>query len=131
MRSANSGSARPTSRVRAVALAAVLGASFVVSACGSDSDADPAATGTGSIATNLTIKDFAFSPQPLEVPMGTVVKVVNEDDAPHTATADDTSFDTGDLGWGESKDITLSAEGEITFHCDIHDYMKGVIRVTA
>lgn len=79
----------------------------------------------------LTIKDFAFSPEPLKVPKGTVVKVTNEDDAAHTATADDgTAFDTGSLGQGDSKEITLSKVGEFPYHCSIHDYMKGVIQVT-
>jgi len=107
--------------------------SFFVAACGGDSDsAEPAADGdAGGGGMTLTIKDFAFSPQPLEVKKGTVVKVVNEDDAAHTATADDKSFDTGDLGKGDSKEITLSKEGEIAFVCSIHDYMKGVIQVTA
>ncbi len=112
-------------------LAAVLGISLLAGACGGDSDSKPAASGGGGGAVTLNIKDFAFSPNPIEVPKGTIVKVVNDDDAAHTATADDKSFDTGELGKGDSKDITLSEEGEIAFHCAIHDYMKGVIQVTA
>lgn len=113
-------------------LAAVLGISFLAGACGGDSDSKPAASsGGGGGAMTINIKDFAFSPNPIEVPKGTVVKVVNDDDAAHTATADDKSFDTGELGKGDSKDITLSKEGEIAYHCAIHDYMKGVIQVTA
>lgn len=122
-----------TGRVRAVVLAGALAVSMAAGACGGDSDtsgaAEPAADGGG--AMTLTIKDFAFSPTELKVPKGTVVKVTNSDDAAHTATADDKSFDTGDLGKGDSKEITLAKEGEITFHCTIHDYMKGVIQVTA
>lgn len=113
---------------------AALGLTAVAGACGSDSDGDSAAAGAGGATAGgrgnvLTIKDFAFSPEPLSVPVGTVVKVVNEDDAPHTATADDMSFDTGELARGESAEITLSAAGEFSYQCDIHDYMRGVIRV--
>lgn len=80
----------------------------------------------------LTIKDFAFTPEPLVVTEeGTVVKVTNRDDAAHTATADDESFDTGTLDKGASTEITLSEAGEIAYHCTIHDYMRGVIRVGA
>ena len=125
---------RPTG---AAALAVALGLTVLAGACGGDSDADsdaggtaPAAMSTGDPKT-LTIKDFAVGPQPLVVPEGTVVTVTNEDDAAHTATAEDNSFDTGSLGRGDSKDITLSEEGEIDFVCSIHDYMNGVIRVTA
>ena len=105
---------------------AALGLAIVAGACGSDSDPDPAAAPGGDV---LTIENFAFSPDPLTVPVGTVVRVVNQDDAPHTATADDMSFDTGELGRDESKEITLSTAGEIAYQCDIHDYMRGVIRV--
>ena len=111
---------------------AAIGLSVVAGACGGDSDpgadAPTARAGTPKV---LTIADFAFAPEPLVVPKGTVVKVVNEDDAPHTATADDGSFDTGELGQGDSKEITLADEGEFAYHCTIHDYMRGVIRVSA
>jgi plastocyanin len=112
--------------------AAALGLTLVAGACGSGSDGEPAAAGgpdSGTAGNVLTIRDFAFSPEPLRVPVGTVVKVVNEDDAPHTATADDKSFDTGSLGGNESREITLSTAGEVAYHCSIHDYMRGVIRV--
>ena len=119
-------------RARTAAVVAALGLSVVAGACGGDSDtgADTAAAGGGT-PNVLTIADFAFAPEPLVVPEGTVVKVVNEDDAAHTATADDGSFDTGELGQGDSKEITLGDEGELAYHCTIHDYMRGVIRVSA
>lgn len=123
-------SAPPARRVRALALAGVL--AVVAGACGGSGDGSAAApqeTGAGA-GTTLTIKDFAFSPAPLEVPVGTVVAVTNLDDAAHTATADDGAFDSGELAEGERKEITLSEVGEYRFHCTIHDYMEGVIRVT-
>ena len=139
MRSLSSRAGR--SRRRALAVFVAIGLSAVAGACGSDSDSasDSSASANGAMSSAgggmggnvLTIKDFAFSPEPLTVAKGTVIKVVNDDDAPHTATAKDDSFDTGELGKGESKEITLSEAGEIAYICDIHDYMKGVIRVTA
>ena len=119
--------------VRAVAVCAAIGLSAVTAACGSDGDDNAEAgapAGAGAMRHVLSIQDFTFSPEPLTVPKGTVVEVVNRDDAAHTATADDGSFDTGDLDKGASKGITLSKSGEITYHCAIHDYMEGVIRVT-
>ena len=119
-------------RARAIAVTAAIGLSLVAGACGGDSDSDGSAATepAGNAGKALAIKDFAFSPEPLEVPMGTVVRVTNEDDAAHTATAEDGSFDTGTLAKGESKEITLSKAGDVAYQCDIHDYMKGVIRVT-
>ena len=118
-----------TAARRAVAAAAV-GLGLVAGACGSDgaptADAAGGAEADGDV---LAIRDFAFSPEQLTVPVGTVVVVVNEDDAPHTATADDESFDTGTLGERRSTKITLSTPGEFAYHCEIHDYMRGVIRV--
>ncbi|MGH9155967.1 MAG: cupredoxin domain-containing protein [Acidimicrobiales bacterium] len=118
----------------AVALVAVLG----LGACGGDSDepAEPAA-GTGDEPAaaaggdRVVIEGFAFSPTPLVVKAGTTITVENKDAALHTLTADDDSLDTGNLAQGETGTITVTGTGEITYHCDIHDYMKGVIRAEA
>ncbi len=116
---------------RVVVAVALAGLSLVAGACGSDSDgADEGAQPQGEAGATLTIKDFAFSPDPLVVAKGTRVTVVNEDEAAHTATADDESFDTGNLAKGETADITLSKAGEVPYFCSIHDYMRGVIRVS-
>lgn len=124
---------RPARRARRLVLGAALSLAVVAGACGGDSDTAGTATpaGPGGGGMTLTIKDFTFSPEPLKVPKGAVVKVTNEDDAAHTVTADDgRAFDTGSLGQGDSKEITLSEAGEFPYHCSIHDYMKGVIQVT-
>lgn len=114
---------------RTLAVCAVLGLSGMAGACGGDSDTAGAASPEGG-ADVLTIEDFAYAPEPLVVAKGTVVRVVNKDDAAHTVTADDGSFDTGELGEGESKDLTLDGTGELAYHCTIHDYMRGVIRIS-
>ena len=130
-----------TGRLVRALLAGLAAASLLAGACGSDDDEDEgteatATTGTtgttaagGGEAKAITIKGFAFAPTPLVVPKGTEVTITNSDDATHTATADDGSFDTGELNKGDAKPVTLSEEGEIAYHCNIHDSMKGVIRV--
>lgn len=115
---------------RTLAAWAVLGLSGITAACGGDSDAGTAGASAAGSGDVLTIEDFAYSPEPLVVDRDTVVRVVNNDDAPHTVTADDGSFDTGELGKGESKDLTVDGTGELAYHCEIHDYMQGVIRVS-
>ena len=64
--------------------------------------------------------------------MGPVVKVAvkNEDAASHTLTADDHSFDTGNIEGKGQKEITAPRAGRVTFKCDIHQYMTGVIQVS-
>ena len=116
---------RPAALLLSLTVAAALGA------CGGDSDTSAAAPPVDAESTEvvLTIKDFAFAPANLRVPAGSVVKVVNEDDARHTATADDGSFDSSELQPGQTGEITVRGEGEVAFHCTVHDYMRGVIRV--
>ena len=84
-----------------------------------------------AIAPNtIAIKDFNFQPEPLQVKAGVTVTVANGDDTRHTVTADDKSFDTGDIDGGGKATITIDKPGKYTFHCDIHNYMTGVIEVT-
>ena len=55
--------------------------------------------------------------------------VANEDGTNHSMTADDGSFDTTIFSSG-SKPITFTKAGEIKVHCEIHNFMTGVIQVT-
>lgn len=95
---------------------------------GAEESTDATAAAGG---TSVTIANFAFAPASLDVAAGSEVTVTNNDDATHTLTADDGSFDSGALEKGQSGSITLSAPGEFGYHCNIHGSMKGTIRVTA
>ena len=88
-----------------------------------------AATGTGNGAggTAITIKNFRYSPDPIVVKAGDTITVTNDDGTAHTLTADDGSFDTGNLAGGAEKTITVAAPGSYAYHCDIHNYMTGKI----
>lgn len=77
----------------------------------------------------VQIKGMAFSPNSLSVSAGDTIKFVNRDGAPHTATADDGSFDTGRLSKGQSKTIKISKAGSFGYFCGVHPSMKG--KVTA
>ena len=91
---------------------------------GGDTGGD-AAMGEGSI----TAKDFQFSEAPT-VAAGSEVTFVNEDTAPHTLTADDDAFDSGNVAAGEKGSITAPGEpGEYAFHCEIHPSMTGTLTV--
>jgi plastocyanin len=78
----------------------------------------------------IVIKDFIFKPEPLQVKAGITVTVANGDDTRHTVTADDQAFDTGDINGGGTGTITIDKPGKYTYHCDIHNYMTGVIEAT-
>jgi len=79
---------------------------------------------------DVAMKGFSFSPPDMEVPAGTTVRWTNQDSAPHTATADDKSFDTGSIQTGKSASHTFDKPGTYTYHCAIHQGMKGKIVVT-
>jgi plastocyanin len=78
----------------------------------------------------VTIAGFAFSPAALTIEAGTTVTWTNQDSATHTATADDGSFDTGNIAQGQSVSITFDTPGTFTYHCSIHPNMVASITVT-
>jgi plastocyanin len=64
--------------------------------------------------------DDTFEPQDLMVETGTVLTFANEGDNPHTVTADDGSFDSGEIRSGTSFSVTLDEPGRIPYHCTYH-----------
>jgi plastocyanin len=47
----------------------------------------------------------------------------------HTATEQKKVFDTGDLGVGESVDVTFDSPGTFTYSCTPHPWMVGQVMV--
>jgi plastocyanin len=88
-------------------------------------------TGTASGQGKVRIADFVYEPSALEVTPGTDVTWTNEDGAPHTATAQDSIFDTGRLNKGESAEITFERPGTYEYICTFHPYMEGRIVVSS
>lgn len=105
---------------------------FTPPAVPADDAATPAADTVPAEAEAMvvSIKDFSFQPATLEIAAGTTVTFVNNDGVPHTATADDGSFDTGNLDSGASAEITFDTPGTYTFACKYHPNMTGTIVVT-
>ncbi|MGH9369065.1 MAG: cupredoxin domain-containing protein [Thermoanaerobaculia bacterium] len=89
----------------------------------------PETTGSASGRGTVRIENFRFEPTVLNVTRGTVVKWMNEDGAPHTATADDDRFDTGRLDRGESGETSFDTPGTYEYKCDFHPSMQGRIIV--
>ena len=123
-----------------LALAAVAAVAAVAgggaAGCGGDDDdpATPAAAmaqgGGGGASTDLVaIADFAFDPETVTVDAGTKLTWTNDDEAPHTATADDGSFDTGTLKLDDTGAVALDQPGTYTYYCRFHPFMKGTVEV--
>jgi plastocyanin len=95
-----------------------------------------AGDGAGNVApgaspaspASLVISDFAFAAT--TVSPGRTVTVVNRDGATHTVTADDGTFDSGEVGGGDTSSFTAPAEpGSHELICEIHPQMSGTLTV--
>ncbi|HEX3175018.1 MAG TPA: plastocyanin/azurin family copper-binding protein [Solirubrobacterales bacterium] len=82
-------------------------------------------------AAKVEIDDFAYEPDPVTVEEGGKVIWLNRDAAPHTATAEDGSFDTGTLAEGKLKSETFKQPGTYAYICSIHPQMHGTVEVVA
>lgn len=91
---------------------------------------EPAPSGEASRSEKVEIVEFTYDPDPVVVQAGGKVIWQNEDTAPHTATADDGSFDTGTLEQGKLKSEAFKDPGTFTYFCEIHPTMKGTVEVT-
>jgi len=78
----------------------------------------------------ITIKNFAFLPARVEVKAGAAITVTNADGVVHTVTADRGGFDTGRIDASGRATITVDAPGKYAYHCEVHNYMTGVIEAT-
>jgi plastocyanin len=120
---------------------------FALAACGSSGDSSsteggdssdttsepsgnaPAPSGEAVRAAKVKIVEFVYGPDPVTVQVGGKVIWQNEDTAPHTATADDGSFDTGTLERGKIKSETFKQAGTFPYFCEIHPTMHGTVEV--
>lgn len=76
-----------------------------------------------------TSSTSGYDPDPVTVEAGGKVIWLNQDSAPHTATAEDGSFDTGTLQQGKLKSETFKTPGTYTYVCQIHPSMRGTVVV--
>jgi plastocyanin len=94
---------------------------------------------TGTITTIITIPQDAddlgagaYSPNPASVSGGSTVTWNNVDSTPHTATADDGSFDSGILNGGSSVSVVISPTSGVStipYHCSVHPEMRGTLQI--
>lgn len=81
--------------------------------------------------TTVVIKNFAFTPAVLTVPVGATVTWVNQDSVYHTATSDIPAGlpDSPNINPGESWSFTFTQDGTYEYHCTPHPFMTGKIVV--
>ena len=133
-------------KIAMLIVSGALAGGMVAAGCGSDdapdSTATAAATSTQAEETTaasgggaaestdaIEIADFKYDPETVTLKAGTEVTWTNSDDAAHTATADDSSFDTGDLDKDDSQSVTLDQPGTFSYYCRFHPFMKATVEV--
>jgi len=89
----------------------------------------PAPSGEAVRAAKVRIVEFFYDPDPVTIQVGGKVIWQNEDPEPHTATADEGSFDTGTIEEGKIKSETFKEAGTYSYFCEIHPAMHGTVEV--
>jgi plastocyanin len=76
----------------------------------------------------VTIQNSAFIPSEVTVMVSGSILWVNGDEAVHTVTADDGSFDSGDLQPGATFGVAFNTVGPHPYHCKYHTEMTGIVK---
>jgi plastocyanin len=80
--------------------------------------------------TIVDIKNFAYSPNPVEIPVGSTVTWINRDTVAHTATAQDRgAFQSGTLAPGDRFSQNFDQPGTFDYFCEFQASMKGTVIV--
>lgn len=85
----------------------------------------------------VTIVNYAFSPDNVTIPVNTTVRWTNMDRVVHTVTFGHHGeehageVDSGAMGHMAAFVYTFTEPGVYAYHCDPHPYMTGTVIVTA
>jgi plastocyanin len=79
----------------------------------------------------VSIRDFAFRPDTVIIPVGGTVRWKNEDPVNHTVTSSSGApLESGQIPAGERFEYTFGAPGTYTYVCSIHPSMAGKVIVS-
>src|SRR5215208_3893678 len=78
---------------------------------------------------SVSIADHYFEAANIAIEPGTTVVWVNEGKVPHTVTANDGSFNSGELYPGDSYIVVFLGAGVVSYHCQLHPQMVGSVTV--
>jgi plastocyanin len=102
---------------------------LAVAASGAHAALADASSAPPATIVKIAIDDYASKPATVHVSPGASIIWTNDDDDPHTVTADDGSFDSKGLGQGDTYARTFAKPGTYAYHCAVHPFMKGVVIV--
>jgi plastocyanin len=111
----------------------------LLSACGDSNSPSAPSTGSGSSGTAgtpvsivsgaSTLTTTAYSPNPLNVTVGTTVTWTNNDNMSHTSTANNGLWSSPLIGPGGQFSTTFTSAGSFAYKCTIHPGMVGTVNV--
>ena len=78
---------------------------------------------------DVSIQDNSFQPPTITVQPGSTVRWTNNGSHNHTVTAQDNSWDSGDIAPGATYSATFQRPGTYSFYCRHHAGMQGTIVV--
>jgi plastocyanin len=73
---------------------------------------------------------WKFDPVNITVKVGTVVAWTNKGKQPHSASANDGSFDSGAMKGGAKWEHRFDRPGDFAYLCTFHPQMTGTVKVT-
>jgi plastocyanin len=89
-------------------------------------DATQGAEAPAAAEVPVDIRDFAYSPNPIEIAAGDTVTWTNQDEVPHTATGEDRDvLQSGTISPGSSFSQAFPEAGEFGYFCEFHPNMSG------
>ena len=77
----------------------------------------------------ISIDNFAFTPQTLTIKKGTGVAWTNHDDIPHTVDRDDHIFASSVLDTNQKFQYAFKDPGKFSYYCRLHPKMTGTVIV--
>ena len=80
-------------------------------------------------AAEVSMPGKLFAPRDLDVLVGTTVTWRNGDATTHTVTEDEDEFDSGFVRPGGTFSARFTEQGTFVYHCTIHRFMRGAVRV--
>ena len=85
--------------------------------------------GTTSSGNTVSMYNMQFGTGSLTVKAGTTVTWTNGDNMIHNVVADDASFKSADMKYGDTYSHSFGTKGTFAYYCSYHSGMKGTVVV--
>lgn len=81
--------------------------------------------------TNVSSKGYLPTTMTVVLGVNNTIVWTNNDSSPHTVTANDGSFESGNMAPGQTYSFTFTAPGTYMYHCTYHPWMVASVTVKA